>query len=351
MVKPSVSVKFAFAALSLSLVAAATTTSSSSFKPPLKLKPHSSTPSQSSLSLSSSITKPPKATATDLLNILGPIEQSSSVNTQLAQQLWSCFKFLVPYGQLSTQSKSNRRALSSSGKSDDGDRENVEDRVWFPPPPVMELARLVVDSGGDPDPVHRALDPIPVTVPDVEGSTDFRCELTRTPYGRRFINEELNSYLEFLFEVIIERGPSVGLNVSLSRYDLFHGHLFIAVESGRLGILFHAKEYPAYDKKVFPYNMGYCQIGSNVKYDDEMNLRNILWLAPLPSNDSRDWLATGELLILDARPGGIVYRDLIPEYVHIARTLYEDDFGEVVVDVNYLNVGDDKVPKYQLFIC
>lgn len=24
---------------------------------------------------------------------------------------------------------------------------------------------------------------------------------------------------------------------------------------------FHAKEYPAYDKDVFPLNMGYCQIG------------------------------------------------------------------------------------------
>lgn len=24
---------------------------------------------------------------------------------------------------------------------------------------------------------------------------------------------------------------------------------------------FHAKEYPAYDKEIFPYNMGYCQIG------------------------------------------------------------------------------------------
>lgn len=24
---------------------------------------------------------------------------------------------------------------------------------------------------------------------------------------------------------------------------------------------FHAKEYPAYDKDVFPCNMGYCQIG------------------------------------------------------------------------------------------
>ncbi|KAL6556957.1 hypothetical protein OROHE_006833 [Orobanche hederae] len=138
------------------------------------------------------------------------------------------------------------------------------------------------------------------TVPDVEGSNQDRCELTRTPYGRQFIDNGLNSYLEVLFEIIVERGPSVGLNVSLSRYDLFHGHLFLAKESGRLGILFHAKEYHAYDKEIFPYNMGYCQVGkliegtlftiisprSNVAYDNSMNLRNILWLAPLPRKHS-----------------------------------------------------------------
>lgn len=28
---------------------------------------------------------------------------------------------------------------------------------------------------------------------------------------------------------------------------------------------FHAKEYPAYDKEVFPYNMGYCQVGKLIK--------------------------------------------------------------------------------------
>lgn len=49
--------------------------------------------------------------------------------------------------------------------------------------------------------------------------------------------QELNSYLAFLFEMIVKRGPSAGLNVSLSRYDLFHGHLFLATDSGRLGIL------------------------------------------------------------------------------------------------------------------
>ena len=28
-------------------------------------------------------------------------------------------------------------------------------------------------------------------------------------------------------------------------------------------------------------------------YDDSMNLRNILWLAPLPSNSSKAWVAPG----------------------------------------------------------
>lgn len=104
-------------------------------------------------------------------------------------------------------------------------------------------------------------------MPDVEGCQENKCGLTRTPYGRRFISEvciilrrvfffflykfsfyvnhyhfvvksqELNSYIKFLFELIVARGPSVGFNVSLNRYDLFHGHVFIARETGRLGIL------------------------------------------------------------------------------------------------------------------
>jgi len=37
--------------------------------------------------------------------------------------------------------------------------------MW-PPAPVMELARIAVDSGGDPGAIHRALDPtmLPVSV-------------------------------------------------------------------------------------------------------------------------------------------------------------------------------------------
>ncbi|GLT38021.1 hypothetical protein SLA2020_122930 [Shorea laevis] len=306
----------------------------------------------------SSSTQPPsvpKATPSDLLSLLGPPSQSSSVNPLVANELSSCFKFLVPFTppktlELEVQCPSLESSLNLRKKivAVKSQRNKENERIWWPPEPVLELARLAFDSGGDPDSIHRALDPTMFTVPDVEGSKENRCELTRTPCGRRFICEELNAYLEYLFNLIVARAPDIGLEVQLNRYDLFHGHLFIT-ETRRLGILFHAKEYPACDKD-FPINMGYCQIGSNTAYDDSMNLRNILWLAPLPSDSRKGWLAPGVLVVLDARPEGIIYRDLIPEYVNFVRTIYEADLGDVVVDVNYLNVGDTK-PNYQIFIC
>ncbi|XP_024027504.1 uncharacterized protein LOC21394103 [Morus notabilis] len=298
----------------------------------------------------------PKATPSDLLSLLGPKRRSSAVNPLVAQELKSCFKFLVPFTPNRNETVrgswfSHRRSLRPDRNGGRTRREEEENElVWWPPRPVLELARLAVDSGGDPGAIHRALDPTIIPVPDVEGSEEVRCQLTRTPYGRHFISEELNSYFELLFELIVARAPAIGLNLSLTRYDLFHGHLLIARDTGRLGILFHAKEYPAFDKKTFPYNMGYCQRGSNVTYDDSMNLRNILWLAPLPSNSNKAWEAPGVLVVLDACPGGIIYRDIIPEYANFVRTIYEDDLGDVIVDVNYLNVGDE-VPNYKLFIC
>ncbi|PHT98954.1 hypothetical protein BC332_32102 [Capsicum chinense] len=330
---PLFTFKFAFF-FSLSLATSYTVTSTSTFSSFRKLK----LPSSSAV---------PKACAADLLALLGPPQQASAVNSQEARQLRSCFKFLVP---LTPSSESRNRRFLSSKLSDRRSVKEENELIWWPPEPVMELARLSVDSGGDTAAIQRTLDPTVIPVPDIEGSNEDRCELTRTPYGRLFINEEINSYLEFLFEMIVARGPSVGLNVSLSRFDFFHGHVFLARESGRLGILFHAKEYPAYDKEVFPCNMGYCQIGSNVSYDDSMNLRNILWLAPLSSSSTKEWLAPGVLVVLDAHPTGIIYKDLIPEYVQIARTLYEDDFGDVAFDVNYLNTGGE-TPKFQIFIC
>ncbi|XP_051147246.1 uncharacterized protein LOC127262558 [Andrographis paniculata] len=336
----SLPIKFAFL-FSLSVAGTAAVVGSSPPQFPRKLTAYSSS------SHASSSPTNPKATCSDLLAVLGPPHQAKSVDSQVARELWSCFKFLAPFDEVLP----TRRVLCSNsivGSSRRG--READELILSPPNSVLELARIAVDSGADPGAIQRALDPTIIPVPDIEGSNEDKCQLTRTPYGRLFADEGLNSYLELLFEIIVERGPSVGLNVSLSRFDLFHGHLFIEKMSGRLGILFHAKEYPAYDKKCFPFNMGYCQVGSNVAYDDSMNLRNILWLAPLPSNSTDTWLAPGVLVVLDAHPEGIIYRDLIPDYVKYARTLYEEDLGELVFDVNYLNKGGEG-PKFQIFIC
>ncbi|KAI3900698.1 hypothetical protein MKW92_003332 [Papaver armeniacum] len=295
-----------------------------------------------------------KQCAVDLISLLGSKQQASTINNEKARKFQNCLKFLVPFSPVQQRRDldhyDDRFSLSDSGKSR-GRRVEIENElIWSPPDSILELARLSVDSGGDPGCIHRALDPTIIPVPDVEGSKECRCELTRTPYGRLFVAEEINKYFAFLFELIASRGPEVGFNVSLNRFDLFHGHLILATNSGRLGILFHAKEHPALDK-VFPYNMGYCQKGSNMVYDESMNFRNILWLAPLPSTSSKDWLAPGVLVVLDAHPGGIIYEDLIPEYAHIVRTIYEEDLGDNVVDVNFLNVGTKVADDYRIFIC
>ncbi len=42
-------------------------------------------------------------------------------------------------------------------------------------------------------------------------------------------------------------------------------------------MLLSAIEYPA-QCEAFPYDLGYCQVGSNLEYDaDAMDLRNMLW--------------------------------------------------------------------------
>ncbi|RZC50210.1 hypothetical protein C5167_018637 [Papaver somniferum] len=176
-------------------------------------------------------------------------------------------------------------------------------------------------------------------VPDVEGSKECRCELKRTPYGRLFVAEEINKHIAFCLSLLL---------LVDRRLDLMY--LTDVVRFSTANDRFHAKGFPALCK-VFPYNMDYCQKGSNMVYDESMNFRNILWLAPLRSTSSKDWLAPGVLVVLDAHPGGIIYEDLMPEYAHIVRTIYEEDIGDNVVDVNYLNVGTKVADNYRIFIC
>lgn len=43
-------------------------------------------------------------------------------------------------------------------------RREEDELIWWPPQSVLDLARLAVDSGGDPAAIHRALDPTMITV-------------------------------------------------------------------------------------------------------------------------------------------------------------------------------------------
>lgn len=157
---PFQSLRYAFL-LSVSLAASYTTTSAVFF-PKLKPNPPSQPHSQSAISV-------PKATAKDLITLLGPPHQASSVNQQEATDLKSCFKFLVPFAPATkTQPEiftPARRSLSSVKLINKSSKE-VEDNelIWWPPEPVMELARLAIDSGGDPGVIHRALDPTVIQV-------------------------------------------------------------------------------------------------------------------------------------------------------------------------------------------
>lgn len=95
----------------------------------------------------------------------------------------------------------------------------------------------------------------------------------------------LSSHLCLHNCVFIARMLQPGLN----RFDLFHAHLFavarrnhtggkIGGEDGGLGLLFHAREYPALDTNVWPHNLGFCQRGSRLHFDArQMDLRNIVY--------------------------------------------------------------------------
>eukprot|EP00891_Asterochloris_glomerata_P002779 jgi/Astpho2/2779/Aster-x1098 len=65
--------------------------------------------------------------------------------------------------------------------------------------------------------------------------------------------------------------------VALSRFDLFHAHLFCERTSNQLGMLFHAHEYPAMGPD-FKINLGFCQRGSNLEFNAHaMDFRNLIW--------------------------------------------------------------------------
>lgn len=182
-------------------------------------------------------------------------------------------------------------------------------------------------------------------VPDIQQTQKHRCKLTRSEYGQRFSAHKLNTYFAAVFESLPILMSSRGVQLDLSRYDLFHGHLFVT-PNNNLGMLMHAKEYP-YWSEDFPVNLGFCQTGSPVEFTDHsMDSRNILWLA-LPSRTTSGYV--GALCILDAQEDGWIRKNLVMRELDVLRTIDESDFGHVIGDVNYFRF-DERDPGKRIFV-
>jgi len=79
---------------------------------------------------------------------------------------------------------------------------------------------------------------------------------------------EHNETLNF-FNCAIKEYKNHGLNIKISKYDLFHYHI---CKSNI--IIFHCMEYP----KDYHSNLGYCQAESNLKYNKKDFLkRNLVY--------------------------------------------------------------------------
>ncbi|KAK6334225.1 hypothetical protein TWF730_003440 [Orbilia blumenaviensis] len=141
-----------------------------------------------------------------------------------------------------------------------------------------------------------------------------------------YTSNALGAYFENIFHMI----PAWTNNeISLSRFDLFHGHLFANPITKAVGVVFHSKEYPAQNDDTFPFNLGFCQINSDTVFSERtMRKRNLIWVIDAADRTSLWWIdmaiQTGNSAI-DSILGGE------PFY-----TLYESNFGHVIADFYFL---------------
>ncbi|KAF3901958.1 hypothetical protein ABW21_db0200742 [Orbilia brochopaga] len=157
---------------------------------------------------------------------------------------------------------------------------------------------------------------------------NMRCELGKDDNGvLPFVSDTtLGNYFESLFRMIPVWTKGA---ITLSRFDLFHAHLFANPATKVAGVVFHAKEYPAGNTASFPFDLGFCQLDSNVTFVDEiMRKRNLVWMIDAKDRASLWWIdmgaKTGDPAVDEVTGGAPFY------------TLYEDSLGHVVADFYYL---------------
>eukprot|EP00982_Pelagococcus_subviridis_P012121 31144-Pelagococcus_subviridis.AAC.13 len=215
-----------------------------------------------------------------------------------------------------------------------------------------EGGRASSSGSGSGNPFRDATHPRRLRVPDYENALADGCELTPTPRAdgaRRMRCGAANAYVAELFRRAArcsdDDGDGDGAAAArLSRYDLFHAHVFVRASGGRggvVGLLMHALEYPRYDDADFPFALGNCQRGSDVAFAPAAAAgRNILWTADAAGRCAFARLDTSETSPL---------RGLLT--VPALHTTYEGDFGDAVLgDLLYFNgVADGRKPKHSVF--
>ena len=136
----------------------------------------------------------------------------------------------------------------------------------------------------------------------------------------------------------------------LSRFDLFHAHLWTGETSceGRVvpvvGLLMHAMEYPRADPSAgFELDLGRCHFQSSCAYDPAANGVEEIFSGARPR--MRDGPSSARSI--PRRGGARRERGLcvVPEL----HTTFEGDFGEVAGDVLYLHAPLDRRAKEKVF--
>lgn len=203
-------------------------------------------------------------------------------------------------------------------------RHHVVHHPSLPPPPSWRAMETDAFRTGKPAAAfRRSLAPGLVPGPPRSAAG---CELAPASSGRRFSCPDMERYVRSLFVGLAfarrkKRGVGSPPPVSLTAYDLFHGHILYSRTSSLFAVLLHAAEYPAFCALSFPHVLGACQAGSTLEGDPgRMAWRNAL-------------AAGGRLASLDAGPASPVAAALVwPELAPFA-TLQESDLGTWVGDV------------------
>ena len=159
----------------------------------------------------------------------------------------------------------------------------------------------------------------------------------------------------------------------LSRFCLYHGHMFVRPAERALGLLLHALEYPSRESLDRWWvaaggegcvHLGRCQEGSPVEWRaDAAALRNALYLVaapPLPARPGRGKRkrASGApagggasaLALLYTGEGAPLRAELVAPWARDMNTVDEADMGWLLADVMYLHALPHVAPEHRVFV-